>query len=401
MRVNTVKILACIATLSIHFFILSPLKSFDVHELQNNSNIPTQPVTTPLCNREQIRSGSWESTVLPHGAPYIPIDNWQKSCHRRERRDFNLPWNTYQWIPHDERDGKCVFSKWNATTFCDMIVHNTNNSSSIDNTATKEEVPITISFIGDSTTFQHYSSLAMLLGQTVTEREQHASRKNHQSVTKSTCHGAVTLSYLRDDTLDMMNQELILQKPNIVILNTGLHYRRDDILLRSMNRTITFLEKWQNNCRKSSFGSRRLPWCLPILRTTMPGHPHCDTYTEPQNNLSIIEPTIQTIANYAQYKNGFNFHWWDMKYQNGLVENALSSSSSSTATTTSTMMDRLEYEILDAYEVLTRRPDGHMWGNNKDCLHYCLPGPPDVLSRMLVHTLMRWKASQHLDYDWS
>lgn len=65
-----------------------------------------------------------------------------------------------------------------------------------------------------------------------------------------------------------------------------------------------------------------------------------------------------------------------MKGQNRLVEDAFSRRSST-----------LDYEVLDAYDVMMRRPDGHQGG--PDCVHYCLPGPPDVLSRMLLHTLVR------------
>jgi hypothetical protein len=196
------------------------------------------------------------------------------------------------------------------------------------------------------------------------------SQKEHV-VAQYNCH---------NDTLDMIDQELVMRKPDIVIFNSGIHYRQNDVVMGSINKTISALEKWQKNCRSRGRNESATAtiWCLPIWRTTVPGHPHCDNYRKPVNNLSIVESQIQN-ANYSQF-NGNHYHWWDMKDQNIQIENAFSQR---------TMM--LDYEVLDAYDAMTRRPDMHQGG--KDCIHYCLPGPPDVLSRMLIHTLMRWKTS--------
>ncbi|EJK69465.1 hypothetical protein THAOC_09276 [Thalassiosira oceanica] len=364
------------------------------------------PFQQPPCNRAQVRNGSWATSTLPR-APYIPMDPWQKTCATRDGLDYSAPWKSYRWAPDDVG---CNFAEWDACTFCDVLAAGVDGIGGVvdertttegevseddgrladderpllsgrsdvsagttleDAASSEEEDVMTVSFVGDSTTFQHYSSLALLLGLSVTEGEQGQSRLGGTSVTKMACDERVRLSYLRDDTLDKLHMELETQQSDIVVFNTGVHYRKDQALMKSINMAISTLENWQGICRLKK-GSRRR-WCLPILRTTVPGHPHCSNYTVPFNDLPTMEHRVQN-ANYSAF--GPNYFWWKMKGQNRLVEDAFSQRSST-----------LDYEVLDAYDVMMRRPDGHQGGH--DCVHYCLPGPPDVLSRMLLHTLVR------------
>mmetsp|Transcript_62987 Transcript_62987/g.71320 ORF Transcript_62987/g.71320 Transcript_62987/m.71320 type:complete len:92 (+) Transcript_62987:3-278(+) len=70
------------------------------------------------------------------------------------------------------------------------------------------------------------------------------------------------------------------------------------------------------------------------------------------------------------------YYWWDVKRQN---EQFLLD-----AFATSTLSP---YDIIDGYDLNVLRPDRHQ--SEKDCLHYCLPGPPDVLNQILLHILRR------------
>lgn len=57
----------------------------------------------------------------------------------------------------------------------------------------------------------------------------------------------------------------------------------------------------------------------------------------------------------------------------------------------------LKYRVLDVTEAMLQRPDGHpsVYGHKKnervslynDCVHWCLPGPVDAWSDMLLHML--------------
>ncbi|EJK76472.1 hypothetical protein THAOC_01768 [Thalassiosira oceanica] len=373
--------------------------------VQRSKNNDAHQLQRPLCNRAQVRNGSWTTSALPR-APYIPMDPWQKRCATRDGLDFSAPWKSYRWAPDDV---DCDFAEWDACTFCDVLAAGGDRIGSVvderpategevaeddgrladderpllsgrtdesagtnleDGSSSEEEDVITISFVGDSTTFQHYSSIALLLDLSVTEGDQHQSRRGGTSVTRMACNERVRLSFLRDDTLDKLHLELETQQSDIVVFNTGVHYRKDEALMRSINTTISTLENWQGICRLRKDSRRR--WCLPILRTTVPGHPHCSNYTVPFNDLPTMEHRVQN-ANYSAF--GPNYFWWKMKGQNRLVEDAFRGSST------------LDYVVLDAYDVMMRRPDGHQGGH--DCVHYCLPGPPDVLSRMLLHALVR------------
>lgn len=71
-----------------------------------------------------------------------------------------------------------MFVDWDAATFCDVLTTAGNDESSVSieeesttveeaadkGGSSKEKEVVTISFVGDSTTFQHYSSIALLLG---------------------------------------------------------------------------------------------------------------------------------------------------------------------------------------------------------------------------------------------
>ena len=52
----------------------------------------------------------------------------------------------------------------------------------------------------------------------------------------------------------------------------------------------------------------------------------------------------------------------------------------------------LKFQLIDAYSVTIDRGDRHQ--GNGDCLHYCLPGPPDFWVQIFLHSLATQKEAQ-------
>lgn len=316
------------------------------------------PSKKPLCARDELRDGRWSAITLDR-APYEPVDPWEKSCASREGRNFSTAWKTWRWEPRSER---CAFAEWNASRFCDLLLSSFAARGGGGDDGEESTTTTVVSFAGDSTTWQHFASLTLLLGLTVVEHEQHISWRS--DLVKRPCDGKVKMTYRRTDDLGTLRGVLEAQRPDVAVINTGAHYRPDEALNRTLRSVVTELEAWQS----------ARPSRLAILRTSMPGHPSCTNFTEPSDSLEEMEALIADRDRYGQFKDGNNFHWWDLKHQNDLMEHAFSESN-------------LAFDIIDAYDMEVLRPDMHQ--SAEDCLHYCLPGPLDTLSRAFLHVLSR------------
>ena len=158
-------------------------------------------------------------------------------------------------------------------------------------------------------------------------------------------------------------------KPDIIVANRGAHYDPNDVFFTHFNQTINVFRKWLNH------SDRFLVW-----RTTAPGIPQCEMFHGPQNSSSSLiamERHVESLSWYLTDETRKNFHWWEIREQNALAEEALLQSFGS------------DLEFLDSYHWYMLQPDLHIGGRKGDCLHYCLPGVPDETSRLLLHVLHR------------
>ena len=317
----------------------------------NNWNRYKKRTNRPrLCARQEIRSGSWIPAASAIGPLYNTTllgNTWFQTCDLRDQQNHR-PYQSYQWKP----EGDCQFMLWDAVAFCQAL-ENFGHTT-------------TISFLGDSTTHQQYSSLSMLLNQTSLSGEQRISTRQHTNIVKTVCDSKATLAFRRNDDLSDLDIMIQTTQPHILVINTGIHYRDDEALRETLHGTLRVLKEWQASPTCCEAPGQ----CLVLMRTTMPVHPYCMNFTSPINNAHAMEALVAQ----SEFMEGKEqrYHWWNVKGQNEFQEPYYEAS-------------KLNYDVLDGYDINLLRPDRHQ--SSLDCLHYCLPGPPDVLNQLLLHTL--------------
>eukprot|EP00980_Cylindrotheca_fusiformis_P025423 scaffold13682_cov102-Cylindrotheca_fusiformis.AAC.1 len=309
----------------------------------NKGNVSQHEI--PFCNRSQLQQGRWvESNVTP------VYDLHNEACYNS---DYNGA-DSYDWEPHDHRRRSCLFEPWDAAKFCSLL----------------KGAPIL--FVGDSLTFEHYVTLVNGLGGITRKAQQMVSFRRHITIVQSVCdHHQTFVMFRRDDSLSRLGRYLKETFPVVLVLNRGAHYEPDEKLLPDLERTFLEVEAWQRQCKE--YGIK----CHFFWRTTVPGHPDCRNFTEPVNNLTLIEELV------ASSGMATNFHWPEFKHQNELVLDTLENKTN------------LDYQVIDAYYSNILRPDQHArpviingW-KTIDCLHSCSPGKVDVYNRFLWHSLIQ------------
>ena len=322
------------------------------------------PLERPLCRREQIRTGNWLPIVLEK-PPYV-----SKTMHLRCQMvsydyDNPGPWPTWIW---EQDDSSCQLQPWAASSFCDLLPYTT------------------ISVMGDSLSWEQYSSLLQLLGQRVHQSDQHASRLEDRNVVYFACRdkNRGTKFVFRNDAelkAETISRSINSDFPTVIILNRGAHYVNDTTLLDDMNELLPVLLSWQQTC------TSRYKRCHLFWRTTVPGHPMCEHYTAPVNDIKVMESLVESRGSYKN-ETMWEYHWQDFKHQNKLVLDLFQEFS-----TTSGLL----YEVIDAYELNMLRPDRHRWHQN-DCLHSCYPGKMDVYNQLLLHFLISSRSPDDVQY---
>jgi hypothetical protein len=310
-----------------------------------------------LCTRYQVINGQWTPVMLQR-PPYISKTTHLR-CHPLEHyKQSPFPW--WAWTPSDS---SCLVLPWNSNLFCNLLANTT------------------ITIIGDSLSWEQYSSLLQLLGQRVHQNDQHKSRDENKNHIQYACGNTVKLVWRNDAYLKNIEASIQEDMPNLIVLNRGAHYVSDEALLSDLTVNLDQLRPWQDTCNKQG---RLL--CLTMWRTTVPGTPQCNTtegdnrYSEPNNNRLEMENLVQDPRHYNNVT--INYHWKDFGRQNELVLDLWQKSG-------------LDYSVIDAYELNILRPDLHR-AHQGDCLHNCYPGKMDVYNQLLLHNvLMKTYGSVH------
>ncbi|GJP35596.1 hypothetical protein CLOM_g20094 [Closterium sp. NIES-68] len=141
----------------------------------------------------------------------------------------------------------------------------------------------------------------------------------------------------------------LYKKYDIFVMNRGAHYAEDDVFIPELRETMLALRT-------------HFPNALIIYRNTPPGHVNCTQYWEPIPRRQSPEE--------------LPYNWGDFKRQNEMAREIVEAAGA---------------VYLDVDAMTSLRPDGHLGKNRRykvDCLHYCLPGPIDLWTRMLYNVLL-------------
>jgi hypothetical protein len=306
-----------------------------------------------LCSRDEIETGSWVPVRL-NKPPYV-----SKTLHLRcyPHAEYTQGhWDTYDWKP----ESNCKFAQWKRQGFCSILKR------------------ATVLVIGDSLSWEHYSSMSQLLGLRIHQNSQHESKLNQHNLVQMACKDQVRLVFRRDDLLTNLTDAIDKNFPQVIVINRGSHYVNDTRLISGMEKNIQELNDWRDRCKSMNMT------CHLLWRTSVPGHPLCDrvNFTKPSNNLLEMEAWISNRSNYDNHTIGY--HWYDYKHQNELILNMLEHSL------------KFNYDVIDAYNINILRPDEHR-AHQSDCLHNCYPGKMDVYSRLLLHFLNRRRTPGDVD----
>ena len=236
-------------------------------------------------------------------------------------------------------------------------------------------------FVGDSLSRLHTNSLAAFLGAVPARNWKWPRVYGAQAVNSyDACGGRLHIAFVRNDWLDTQLEydgphsdrgyvcaglgkdasdphfrnaycepwayEELLAPFGGVVLNSGAHLQRDHLFAKRMraaaNTTLALTPK-----------------CTALVyRATVPGHSHCSATSRPFMSLREAEISVAMHP----WHDGDKFQAQNLKAQ--------------------AIFTAAGFTYLDAYTPTVQRPDFHV--NERDCLHYCIGGPPDVWVDLLL-----------------
>ena len=316
-------------------------------------------LSPPRCYTENAAlNGSWVFDNSAFKLPYVmQSSSWSTHCDKFVRDWMNgiapaPDYMRYRWTPQT-----CTLPSADNVGFCQLLFGKT------------------ISFVGDSMMQQFFSAfVGMLFGFVPSTRMAWRSFnmtdpippvtncKNSSSAEKCEvleqvslhiCNGNARLRWLRCDLLEdcAHNFERVANVSDILVVNWGVHYTANDVVQERLSQLTGILSR--SNMRPG----RRVFW-----RATIASHRVC--------NSSANAPAHKQVS-----LSRFH-HANDIVTQDQVINWP--------------QLRRAGVEVLRVQESSLLRSDGHTVNNmytKKDCLHYCLPGVPDMWVALLHNRL--------------
>ncbi|KAI9277247.1 GDSL/SGNH-like acyl-esterase family found in Pmr5 and Cas1p-domain-containing protein [Phascolomyces articulosus] len=341
-----------------------------------NDNIPEN-----VCSIEGFNQGQWEHEPIKAKDQKSFEKETGYHCHKK------FPHQCYKRNKHElDRNRHIVDYTWKPSE-CSVL-------SMDPHTLAQHLSEHPLLFIGDSITQLQFESLSCLLGEYL-----QVPKKNEKALTGGNPHikvnqlvykneqgdKALAVAFLRSDNLvrlgdykvlePMDDQGELLSKGSnypwrhlipyfdYIVLNTGPHWRSD--LKFGPNRSQEELLEGYTAAMNSVFQalkedveSHQRVW----LRTSPFGHTECSQYSDPQE--TIVKPSPEP------------YEWNMFEPYNEVYSNWIAKQQGDE-----------RFQLLDV-SFTDYRGDAHS-RPDKDCLHFCLPGPVDDWNRLLYHEIAK------------
>jgi hypothetical protein len=278
---------------------------------------------TTLCGTTGMLD-HWVSGIVS-GNAYIQLGGHACWCDASGDRWKTNPIQQYTWTP-----AYCDLVDFDAKYFCELLG------------------PRRILFVGDSTFSQTGATLmnlvrgqgGMCLGNILSAHVNHL------------------WDFAPDWKMDWIDH-IEYHDPQIVVFGFGAHDYSAQQFTTDWTKAMDMYQNFLH--RRTKLIADRLLSSLPIqlvFKTQNPGHIHCDTYKAPVSTPPYIDRNKEDVYMWGQF-DLFDKLGKEYAYRGGMG-------------------------VLDMFP-LALRPDGHPGGI--DCLHYCAPGPMDVVGTLLLTML--------------
>lgn len=229
-----------------------------------------------------------------------------------------------------------------------------------------------IVFIGDSLSLHYYETMLNVLGNRTVYGHLYDNHpydhweQQYDCCINSTLSGkAFRVNYLawNNIKLDYGHRENIKQiherdNGSIIIANWGAFYNNNETVYEHMHQFIGWIDA-------------TIPTSLFIFRSSNMGHHRCQSHSIPSK--ITYDP--------VDFEGKAHWHHRDFPYQNSIWSDYITNYNNRNTTKNKKI-------YLDVSYMLSKRPDmhSHCSGNN-DCLHYQIPGPIDMMVRIIFATL--------------
>lgn len=148
----------------------------------------------------------------------------------------------------------------------------------------------------------------------------------------------------------------------LIVMNRGAHYMPNMIVNDNLRLLIPFFSRIMT----------KFPQTQIFFRNSVSGHPFCGDFDKP---FEVADNYNQIVDNlYLNYNE--IYHWERLADQNGFMTTAFES---------------IKAITLDVNASTFFRPDSHA-NPNRDCLHYCVPGPVDNWVILFYNTLVKYSS---------
>jgi hypothetical protein len=220
---------------------------------------------------------------------------------------------------------KCDLMQWNATLFCELL---------------GERV---ILMVGDST--MHQTGAALMSRITW-------DRPNADSCAPNLALGRINM-FGQEDGMAKLKGSIIAVQPDILILNTGAHF----LLSSTYEADLQHLDTLREEVFKYYPRNISIVW-----KTMNPGHVNCS---------AAPNGPLTESWDHRHTGNRDLYNWWMQPKMDQLAKQKA---------------QQLGFGLVDMTP-LYYGSDAHPYGRRNDCLHYCLPGAPDLFSVLLMNML--------------